>query len=261
MHLRVLILILRTPFWIGLPRTMSPNFAGAACCRAIQTLQLPSRLGDDAMQAGGSAVADAWMEATAVADDSQLLRALDEAQAAAQSSRQEELPLLARYMKPAKLFYKARQKAGLEGAGSLVETFAMVHAYRPRSCTSQQLTDWRSFLRQLTARKVAKAEPATIKNVIRTIAELHKFQLLRGRAECLLDVGVIDLSAFLESGSGAWSHGASDPLWMPLLGAWLAAVGCIRFGHLENSVVERMTQSTVHCYCKKGKQASRRGGF
>ena len=80
----------------------------------------------------------------------------------------------------------------------------MVHAYKPRNCTSQQLTDWRSFLRQLlTVRKAAKAESATIKNVIRTIAELHKSQLLRGRAEGLLDVDVIDLPAFLESGASA----------------------------------------------------------
>ena len=46
---------------------------------------------------------------------------------------------------------------------------------------------------------------------------------------------------------GGEEHGASEPLWMPLLGAWLA--------------VERISQSTVHCYCKKRKQASRRGGF
>ena len=55
---------------------------------------------DDAMGAGGSAVADAWMEATAVVDDSQLLRAVDDAQAAAHSRQQEERPPLARYMKP-----------------------------------------------------------------------------------------------------------------------------------------------------------------
>ena len=38
---------------------------------------------------------------------------------------------------------------------------------------------------------------------------------------------------------------------MPRLGAWLAAFGCIRFRHLERSLVERISQSTVHCYCKK----------
>ena len=127
-------------------------------------------------------------------------------------------------MKPAKLFYKARQKqakkvpvAEDDLARSLAETFVMVHAYRLRNCTSQQqqLTDWRSFLRRrrLTARKVAKAEPATIKNVIRTIAELHKFQLLRSRAEGMLDVDVIDLSAFLESGTSAPSRALPALRW------------------------------------------------
>ena len=164
---------------------------------------------------------------------------------------------------------------------------------------------------------MAKAEPATIKNVVRTTAELHKFQLLRGRAEGLLDVDVIDLSAFLESGTSApsralpalrwfvkhagvaWSvgeliapdrvrraaygekkavaalpwmasrleekivaaQGASDPLWIPSLRAWLAAFGCIRFGHLERSVVERISQSTVHCDCKKGKHDPKWNAF
>ena len=61
MHPRVQNLILRTQFWIGLPRTIrrndmlqsDPDFAAAFTSW------------DDATKAGGSAVADAWMEAAA----------------------------------------------------------------------------------------------------------------------------------------------------------------------------------------------------
>ena len=58
---------------------------------------------------------------------------------------------------------------------------------------------------------MAKAELATIK--VRTIAELQKLQLLRGRAEGLLDVDVIDLSAFLESGMSAPSRALPALRW------------------------------------------------
>ena len=54
---------------------------------------------------------------------------------------------------------------------------------------------------------------------------------------------------------------ARDPMYMPLLGAWMVAFGCIRFVHLERSVVLYISRSTVHCFCDRGKQASKRDGF
>ena len=154
---------LRTQFWIRVAEDPAAKFHRNFMLQSDPDFAAAFTSWDDAMKAGGSAVADAWMEAAAVVADSQLLRAVDDAQAAAQSSRQEERPPLACDMKP-KLFHKARQKQAKKApvaeddlARSLAVTFAMVHAYRPRNCTSQQLTDWRSFLRQLTVRKAAKA--------------------------------------------------------------------------------------------------------
>ena len=61
------------------------------------------------MKAGGSAVADAWMEVAADVDDTILLRAVDKAQMAAAAARQGERPPVIRYFKLSKPFYKARR--------------------------------------------------------------------------------------------------------------------------------------------------------
>ena len=43
--------------------------------------------------------------------------------------------------------------------------------------------------------------------------------------------------------------------WMPLLGSWMVCFACLRHIHLERSVPIYATASTVHCYCRRGKQA------
>ena len=65
----------------------------------------------------------------------------------------------------------------------------------------------------LAAKKASRAEGATLKNFIRIIAELHKFQLLRGRAEGLADVDLLDLSAFLEGGASAPARALPSLKW------------------------------------------------
>ena len=113
-----------------------------------------------------------------------------------------------------------------------------------------------------------------MRNVVRAITE-PKFQLLRGCAEGLADVDLIDLLALREGGATApgpamrgcgagienhcviASHVAGDPLCVPLLGRWLVAFGCIRLVHLERSVVTNISQSTVHRFCDRGKQSSK----
>ena len=57
------------------------------------------------------------------------------------------------------------------------------------------------------------------------------------------------------------AHSRSDPIWMPLLGAWLVTFGCSRYALLDRSSVRYLTESTVHCRCGKGKQAAKRDGF
>ena len=198
MHLRVLNLILRTQFWIGSPTTVSPKFRRSFMLQSDSDFAATFTSWDDAMQAGGSAVA--WMEATAVADDSQLLRAVDEAQAAAQSSRQEERPPIARYMKPTEFFYKARQKQATKApvaeddlARSLAETFALVHAYRPRNCTSQQLTDW-GRSRRTTFQEGSQVDNINIQQALSPISEKLELVKLGYGTDHILDSGRFGLS-------------------------------------------------------------------
>ena len=54
---------------------------------------------------------------------------------------------------------------------------------------------------------------------------------------------------------------AGDTRWTALLGQWLVGVGVLRYKHLNLSTVLKITPSTVHCFCTKGKQAKLRQGF
>ena len=54
---------------------------------------------------------------------------------------------------------------------------------------------------------------------------------------------------------------AGDARWTALLGQWLVGVGVLRHKHLNLSTVLKITPSTVHCFCTKGKQAKLRQGF
>ena len=120
------------------------------------------------MLAGGAAVADAWMETVADIDGSILLKAaVDEAQAAAAAAGTEERPPVIRFLQPTKLCYKAqRQKAkqsmdGEKGdmAKSLPKAFELAAAFRPKDPASQQIVEWKNFIRLLAARKASKAQP------------------------------------------------------------------------------------------------------
>ena len=54
---------------------------------------------------------------------------------------------------------------------------------------------------------------------------------------------------------------AGDARRTALLGQWLVGVGVLRHKHLNLSSVLKITPSTVHCFCAKGKQAKLRRGF
>lgn len=56
-------------------------------------------------------------------------------------------------------------------------------------------------------------------------------------------------------------HGHGDPKWMAVLSSWMSAAGCLRYRHLLRSVPRKLTKSTMHCLCKKGKQRRLRSGF
>ena len=54
---------------------------------------------------------------------------------------------------------------------------------------------------------------------------------------------------------------AGDARWTALLGQWLVGVGVLRYKHLNLSTVLKITPSTVHSFCTKGKQAKLRRDF
>ena len=56
-------------------------------------------------------------------------------------------------------------------------------------------------------------------------------------------------------------YGIGDPRWSALLASWLMASGCLRYRHLTRSNPRRLTRSTFHLSCTKGKQRRLRQGF
>ena len=66
--------------------------------------------------------------------------------------------------------------------------------------------------------------------------------------------------AFLERGIED-QYNSKNPKWTALLSSWLVAVGVMRHQHLVRSEPMRLSRSTLHMFCDKGKQASKRSGF
>ena len=54
---------------------------------------------------------------------------------------------------------------------------------------------------------------------------------------------------------------AGNEKWTALLGCWLIATGCLRYRHIQRASPKRLSLSTVHCFCWRGKQKSNRTGF
>ena len=54
---------------------------------------------------------------------------------------------------------------------------------------------------------------------------------------------------------------AGDERWTCLLGNWMVATGCMRYKHLLRSEPRRISLSTFHAFCGRGKQRENRKGF
>lgn len=52
-----------------------------------------------------------------------------------------------------------------------------------------------------------------------------------------------------------------DVRWSSLLASWIVGAGCLRYKHVQRSVIRKLSKSTIHCKCTKGKQARQRTGF
>ena len=51
---------------------------------------------------------------------------------------------------------------------------------------------------------------------------------------------------------------ANDPAWSALLGSWLTGTGVLRYKHIMRSQPRRLSHSTFHGCCAKGKQRQNR---
>ena len=49
-----------------------------------------------------------------------------------------------------------------------------------------------------------------------------------------------------------------DVRWSSLLASWIVGAGCLRYKHVQRSVIRKLSKSTIHCKCTKGKQARQR---
>jgi hypothetical protein len=54
---------------------------------------------------------------------------------------------------------------------------------------------------------------------------------------------------------------AEDPRWRGLLSSWLVTFGVLRYQHIMRARPVKVTPSSFHGYCTKGKQKANRGGF
>ena len=49
--------------------------------------------------------------------------------------------------------------------------------------------------------------------------------------------------------------------WTALLGCWMISTGCLRYRHIQRASPKRLSISTMHCFCWRGKQKANRTGF
>ena len=53
----------------------------------------------------------------------------------------------------------------------------------------------------------------------------------------------------------------NDEQWTCLLAAWIIGAGCLRYKHVQRATLRKLSRSTLHCRCPKGKQSRTRTGF
>ena len=53
----------------------------------------------------------------------------------------------------------------------------------------------------------------------------------------------------------------NDEQWTCLLAAWIIGAGCLRYKHVQRATLRKLSRSTLHCKCPKGKQSRTRTGF
>ncbi|CAK8990170.1 unnamed protein product [Durusdinium trenchii] len=156
---------------------------------------------------------------------------------------------------------------------------------RPHAVMNERTQkEWERALMRLAEEKTTHSEPSTILNAVKTWDPSRALNALRwlskagslqfnltnivlptpksNRQRKKQQAIVVEppMLPFLEQAiAQCWEQ--SNPKWSALLSSWLIAVGVMRHQHLLRSEPVRLSRSTLHLWCEKGKQSSKRGGF
>ena len=80
--------------------------------------------------------------------------------------------------------------------------------------TSTRQAEWQASVRRLVESQATHSEATTFKNAIRTLQELYRFQILRGRIHGLEGVDPVDLDAFLHGETSAPTRSLQALRWV-----------------------------------------------
>eukprot|EP00434_Breviolum_minutum_P003606 symbB.v1.2.003175.t1/scaffold173.1/size339812/18 len=198
-----------------------------------------------AQHAGGHHLACAWVEARAAQHELLLPDAAAVMEATARRPQPSSAPVA---RAPVRSWTMSRRRgirlhpnvadtpeAISNRAEALGRVFKQCGALQPLGYISEQLDrEWTQACARLGQRLVTASEAVTVSNAIRTASELESFMRSRGRP---YPPQHVDLDAFLH-----------DP-------------GCLRQKHIARSQPRKLTKSTLHCECSRGKQKKLRKGF
>ena len=171
----------------------------------------------DAMSAGGHALAAQWASARAQADEGLLAAGAKVVEDSGAGSARDRVP------KPSvKPMIQRRQgvtlssnrygpDAVVQRVESLAQCFEEMSVQRPtHRVTDTRLDEWKKQLRRLSQQKVTQADSQTIINAIRTWRELAHFQEDRG----LEVVEDLDLASFIQEGTDGPARALASLKWL-----------------------------------------------
>ena len=202
----------------------------------------------DAMSAGGHALAAQWASARSKADEGLLAAGARAVEDSGAGSARDKVP------KPSlKPMIQKRQgvtlstnrygpDAVVQRVESLAQCFEEMSVQRPaHKVTEARLEEWRKQLRRLSQQKVTQADSQTIINAIRTWKELAHFQEDRG----LEIVEDLDLASFIQEGTDGPVRALASLKWLNKAGTMGWTLTNIQIPEAPNVRTRKRQQAVV----------------
>ena len=171
----------------------------------------------DAMSAGGHALAAQWASARSKADEGLLAagaRAVEDSGAGSARDRVPKptvKPMIQRRQGVTLSTNRYGPEVVVQRVESLAQCFEEMSVQRPaHKVTEARLEEWRKQLRRLSQQKVTQADSQTIINAIRTWKELAHYQEDRG----LEVVEDLDLASFVQDGTDGPARALASLKWL-----------------------------------------------